>query len=78
MKTGDSIWRGVKLSGGKISLSGEAVDAAKTQGGDSFLSGLPKTADGSIAVAGAVLPTPPATGTYVLKSVDGVVSWSTP
>lgn len=78
MKTESSIWRGVKLAGGKVSLSAAAVDDAATESGDAFLAGLPKTADGSIAVAGAVVPTPPATGTYVLKSVNGVVSWSTP
>ena len=37
MKTESSVWRGVKLAGGKVSLSAAAVDDAATESGDAFL-----------------------------------------
>ena len=78
--TARSIFRGIKLNGGKIAVSGAAVDAAKTKGGG-VLAGLPKTADGSLAVSlpvvTPVIPAPPGSCTKVLTSTDGVLSWET-
>lgn len=76
--TARSLWRGLKLGGsGKVKLSAGAVDATKTVEGDTFLSGLPRTADGSIAVELPVdIPTPPGSGTKFLKSVNGTLTWS--
>lgn len=79
MESSKSIWRGLKLTDGKVALSTAAVDTAKTEGGDPFLAGLPKTADGAIAVTAiggvVVVPAPPGSGTFFLKSADGTISW---
>lgn len=47
-------------------------------GDSSYTKKVVAKADGSFGFATEVIPTPPASGTFVLKSVNGIPSWSSP
>ncbi|MNL52601.1 hypothetical protein D3C87_1757940 [compost metagenome] len=47
-------------------------------GDSSYTKKVVAKTDGSFGFATEIVPTPPATGTYILKSVNGLTSWVTP
>lgn len=71
------IWRGLPVNDdGAVKLDADP-DAEATESTDRFVRGLPFSANGvRIEINGGLLvPAPPETGTKVLTSTDGVLSW---
>lgn len=72
------IWRGLPVNDdGAIKLDADP-EAVATESTDRFVRGLPFSADGvrvEISGGGVLVPAPPESGTKVLTSTNGVLSW---
>jgi len=73
--SGDFSERWLNING-KLSVTPSQMPNA--DGDPDYTKKVVAKADGSFGFATEVIPTPPAVGTYVLKSVNGIPSWSVP
>jgi len=73
--SGDFSERWLNING-KLSVTPSQMPNA--DGDLSYTKKVVAKADGSFGFATETVPNPPATGTYILKSVNGVTSWVTP
>lgn len=73
--SGDFSERWLNVNG-KLSVTPSQMPNA--DGDSSYTKKVVAKADGSFGFATEIVPTPPNTGTYILKSVDGVANWVTP
>ena len=73
--SGDFAERWLNING-KLSVTPSQMPDA--DGDLSYTKKVVAKADGSFGFVTEFIPAPPVSGTYVLKSVDGVVSWVTP
>ena len=78
----EGIWRGLIVGeDGAVKLDADP-EAEPTTSTSRFVRGLPHSANGvrveiNGLLAAAGIPEPPAEGTFVLTSTDGVLSWET-
>ena len=73
--SGDFSERWLNING-KLSITPSQMPNA--DGDSSYTKKVVAKADGSFGFATETVPNPPSTGTYILKSVNGVTSWVTP
>ena len=73
--SGDFSERWLNING-KLSVTPSQMPNA--DGDSSYTKKVVAKDDGSFGFATETVPTPPATGTYVLKSINGITSWVTP
>jgi len=73
--SGDFSERWLNING-KLSVTPAQMPNA--DGDSSYSKKVVAKTDGSFGFATEIIPAPPNTGTYILKSVNGVVSWVTP
>ena len=73
--SGDFSERWLNING-KLSVTPSQMPNA--DGDLSYTKKVVAKADGSFGFATETVPNPPSTGTYILKSVNGVTSWVTP
>jgi hypothetical protein len=73
--SGDFAERWLNVNG-KLSVTPSQMPDA--DGDPTYTKRVVAKADGSFGFATEVIPAPPSSGTYVLKSVNGVPSWVTP
>ena len=73
--SGDFSERWLNING-KLSVTPSQMPNA--DGDSAYTKKVVAKADGTFGFATEVIPLPPAVGTYVLKSVNGIPSWSSP
>lgn len=73
--SGDFSERWLNING-KLSVTPSQMPNA--DGDASYTKKVVAKADGSFGFASEIIPAPPSTGTYILKSIDGIASWSVP
>lgn len=73
--SGDFSERWLNING-KLSITPSQMPSA--DGDSSYTKKVVARADGSFGFATETIPTPPNTGTYILKSINGVASWVAP
>lgn len=73
--SGDFSERWLNING-RLSVTPSQMPSA--DGDSSYTKKVVAKADGSFGFATETIPPPPAVGTYILKSVNGITSWTTP